>query len=149
LEVSLLIKWRYEFPLTVIRVHLGAVDLNEYFEQNPTSIEDLLNLAKEIYRKYLTTAAAENARYPDSTQPNYFTSGSPWSGTAVNSNNSTEPLMGDQVLSNSILRMRDSVLHYEFQCAIADGDIGRVMNVMAVSRQCTDFDSQRRELTCN
>lgn len=42
------------------------------------------------------------------------------------------PFEGDQVLANTGLRMRDS-LHYEFRCAISDGDIGRAMNVMAVS----------------
>lgn len=46
----------------------------------------------------------------------------------------SDPLKGDQVFANTILRMRDSILHFEFQLAIADGDIGRAMNVMAVSQ---------------
>jgi hypothetical protein len=32
-----------------------------------------------------------------------------------------------------ILRMRDSLWHYEFQWAVADGDIGRAMQIMSVS----------------
>jgi hypothetical protein len=28
--------------------------------------------------------------------------------------------------------MQDSMMHYEFQSAIADGDIGRAMNIMSV-----------------
>jgi len=30
--------------------------------------------------------------------------------------------------------MRDAMLHYEFQHAIADGDIGQAMNIMSVSK---------------
>lgn len=40
---------------------------------------------------------------------------------------------GDEKLANVILRMRDSMFHYKFQCATAEGDIGRLMNVMSVS----------------
>ncbi|KAI0065339.1 hypothetical protein BV25DRAFT_1836202 [Artomyces pyxidatus] len=49
---------------------------------------------------------------------------------------------------------RDSMLHYEFQCAIADGDIGCAMNVMA-SVELTHGDGLNKysnellELTCN
>ncbi|QRV81726.1 hypothetical protein RhiJN_09741 [Ceratobasidium sp. AG-Ba] len=39
---------------------------------------------------------------------------------------------GDCVLANSILRLRDSLWHYEFIYAVADGDIGRAMQVMSV-----------------
>ncbi|KAF8598632.1 hypothetical protein BDV93DRAFT_609737 [Ceratobasidium sp. AG-I] len=39
---------------------------------------------------------------------------------------------GDHVLANSILRLRDSLWHYEFIWAIADGDIGRAMKIMSV-----------------
>lgn len=41
--------------------------------------------------------------------------------------------LGDQVLANAVLRMRDSLWHYEFQWAVADGDIGRAMLIMGVS----------------
>ncbi|KAG8730374.1 hypothetical protein FRC11_006856 [Ceratobasidium sp. 423] len=39
---------------------------------------------------------------------------------------------GDHCLANSILRLRDLLWHYEFNWAVADGDIGRVMNIMVV-----------------
>ncbi|KAG8722535.1 hypothetical protein FRC09_006111 [Ceratobasidium sp. 395] len=38
---------------------------------------------------------------------------------------------GDHCLANSIVRLRDSLWHYEFVYAIADGDIGRAMKVMS------------------
>lgn len=44
-----------------------------------------------------------------------------------------EPFKGDLSLANRIQRMRDSMLHYSFQTAVADGDIGRVVDVMSVS----------------
>jgi hypothetical protein len=43
-----------------------------------------------------------------------------------------EPFCGDKVLANGAQRMKDSMTHYEWQCAIADGDIGCAMNVMVV-----------------
>ena len=79
---------------------------------------------------YFSTEASNRAmaggRYVSKT----FVSGIPWSRA---SEDSTEPFAGDETLANSILRMRDSLLHYEFQSAVADGDIGCAMNVMAVS----------------
>lgn len=50
---------------------------------------------------------------------------------------------GDEILANVILRMRDSMFHYEFQCAIAEGDIGRAINVMAVSNIPESFTINR------
>ena len=44
-----------------------------------------------------------------------------------------EGFKGDHCLANSILRLRDSPWHYEFNWAIADGDIGRAMQIMFVS----------------
>jgi hypothetical protein len=35
-----------------------------------------------------------------------------------------EHLIGDQVLANTILHLRDSMFHYKFQFAVASGDIG-------------------------
>lgn len=59
----------------------------------------------------------------------FFTAGPRESG----STKTKKEFWGDEILANVILRMRDSMFHYEFQCAIAEGDIGRAMNVMAVS----------------
>ncbi|KAF8605760.1 hypothetical protein BDV93DRAFT_438162, partial [Ceratobasidium sp. AG-I] len=43
-----------------------------------------------------------------------------------------EGFKGDHCLANFILRLRDSLWHYEFNWAIADGDIGRAMQIMFV-----------------
>ncbi|CUA74737.1 Transmembrane protein 245 [Mus musculus] [Rhizoctonia solani] len=42
------------------------------------------------------------------------------------------PFEGDVCLANSIQRMEESLIHREFLWAVADGDIGRVMQVMSV-----------------
>ena len=40
---------------------------------------------------------------------------------------------GDQQMANLTLRMRDSLWYYELCHAIADGDIGRVMEIIKVT----------------
>jgi hypothetical protein len=39
---------------------------------------------------------------------------------------------GDDVLANSVLRMRDSMIHYLFQYSVARGDIGWVLQILKV-----------------
>lgn len=125
------------------RVFLGTDDLEEYFTKNPIEFEDLRKLSNGLVTRYLTTEASERALYGDTTHG--FAKGSDWdypsnkqhppSPDAMDvdcSDEELEPFVGDQVLANTILRMRDSMLHYEFQFAVADGDIGRAMNIMAV-----------------
>jgi hypothetical protein len=121
--------------LQSFRVYLGTDNLEEYFTSHPTDIEDLLKLSSKLVTRYLTTEASERALYGDGSHG--FAIGSPWPKSAdviagSDSESEDEPLEGDQILANTILRMRDSMLHYEFQFAIADGDIGRALNVMAV-----------------
>ena len=95
----------------------------------------LLEKAGQLRSRYMTTEAYERALDGDLevAVQGFFVVGAPWS-----SQNDMAPTSGgDRVLANSILRMRDSMLHYEFQCAISDGDIGRAMNVMVVSKHST------------
>ncbi|KAJ7715203.1 hypothetical protein B0H16DRAFT_1340149 [Mycena metata] len=116
------------------KVRLGTDDLNAYFTMHPTVFEDLLVLARGLVDSYLNTQSAEMAR--DGYQGHGFPVGDMWPRPVVDKDMDTEEEMeqarGDSVLANVILRLRDSMLHYEFQHAISDGDIGRAMNVMAV-----------------
>jgi hypothetical protein len=96
-------------------------------------IEDLLKLADEIVEHYLTTEASERAKSSDNLGGRRrFVQGTRWNNLNVEAQ-TTSASIGDQVLANAILRMRDSMTHYEFQHALSDGDIGRALNVMAVS----------------
>ncbi|KII90407.1 hypothetical protein PLICRDRAFT_157547 [Plicaturopsis crispa FD-325 SS-3] len=141
------------------KIYLGAQDLDEYFRAHPTEPEDLLKMADELYLQYLTTESYEHALRPDSEGPSKFAAGTPWTDRRppVVEEESQPPVdfVGDQVLANTILRMRDSLIHYEFQCAIADGDIGRAMNVMAVwtftftGSGRSKYANELLELACN
>lgn len=120
------------------RNYLKVEDLNAHFCDNPVDIEDLLKQADTLVRRYLTTEAAERAMFSKNPSGiNAFVNGAAWRDPAIvetDTNASPKASYGDQVLGNTLLRMRDSMLHYEFHHAIADGDIGRAMNVMAVSK---------------
>lgn len=95
-------------------------------------------MAKKITTTYMSVKGSELARFGWDGVSRVFPTGTAWTGPtpAQNSASCSAPLLdtddGDQVLANTILRMRDSMLHYEFQSAISDGDIGRAMNIMAV-----------------
>ncbi|KAJ7081406.1 hypothetical protein B0H15DRAFT_803715 [Mycena belliarum] len=137
------------------RVHLGTPDLNAYFEANPLEIEDLLKLASEIADLYLSTDASEKARA--GYEHHQFKMGDPWPRSSAEDAMDVDDKrpLGDVVLANVILRLRDSMLHYEFQHAISDGDIGRAMNVMAVwtftFTGCgkNKYSNELLELACN
>lgn len=118
------------------RVHLEVDDLETHFSEHPIDIENLLKLADVLVRRYLTTEAHERALHSNNgNSRNSFKNGAPWMAPTGSTVTETAPntIIGDQILANSLLRMRDSILHYEFNHAISDGDIGRAMNVMAVS----------------
>ncbi|THH01002.1 hypothetical protein EW026_g1593 [Hermanssonia centrifuga] len=127
---------------------LDTNNLILYFDQNPKSVEDLLALAKKIVYMYMSTIGSQEAclRKNESDQ---FKAGSVWM------NSGPKATAGDQVLGNTILRMRDSMLHYEFQCAVADGDIGRAMNIMAVwtfmfcGSGKSKYTNELLEIACN
>ncbi|KAJ7083313.1 hypothetical protein B0H15DRAFT_952006 [Mycena belliarum] len=141
------------------KIHLGTDDLNVYFTANPIDVEDLIKLARELVSLYLTTAASEMAR--TGYEGHKFTVGDPWvtrnldeDAMDVDKPEKEQP-RGDAVLANTILRLRDSMLHYEFQHAVSDGDIGRAMNVMAVWTftfpGCgkNKYANELLEITCN
>ncbi|KAJ7448749.1 hypothetical protein FB451DRAFT_1187568 [Mycena latifolia] len=117
-------------------VYLKTDNLDAYFTANPVEIEDLLKLGKQLVDLYLTTEASEMARF--GYDGHQFARGDPWprpppADDAMDIDDPEDPLpLGDAILANVILRLRDMMPHYEFQHAVSDGDIGRAMNVMAV-----------------
>ena len=48
------------------------------------------------------------------------------------SDNEKPPFKGDRVLANSIALIRDAMISREMSYAIAEGDVGRVYEVMKV-----------------
>ncbi|PSS06894.1 hypothetical protein PHLCEN_2v3496 [Hermanssonia centrifuga] len=118
-----------------------------YFEQNSLGLEELIAIAKKIVYNYMSTLGHEKALHSDNSA-GLFQPGTSWT-------NSGPRCLCDQVLSNTVLRMRDSMLHYEFQHAVADGDIGRAMNVMSVwtftfcGSGKSKYTNELLELSCN
>ena len=110
---------------------VGSIEeLERYFQQHVTTVESLLEKAAEIVTIYMTARGADRALNSSQYSGAGCPIGQPWCSASQTSEHI--PPAGDEVLHNTILRMRDSMVHYEFQSAIADGDIGRAMNVMAV-----------------
>ncbi|KAI0806322.1 hypothetical protein BC629DRAFT_1590717 [Irpex lacteus] len=106
-------------------------------DSEEVTIKALLTAASKIAHMYMFTLSADVARagpVPDNSPPWYiqFPIGRPWKSSSRESTASVTASGGDDVLANTILRMRDSMLHFEFHSAIADGDIGRAMNIMNV-----------------
>ncbi|GBE85253.1 hypothetical protein SCP_0704400 [Sparassis crispa] len=140
------------------RIELDVADLHEHFHPQASSFEDLLKHANNIFDRYLTVDGYTHALDPMEDPQGVFATGDPWAAHAegdTETGNSGPSFRGDQVLANTILRMRDSMLHYEFQCAIAEGDIGRAMNVMSVwtftfaGSGKSKYTNELLELTCN
>ncbi|KAI0077435.1 hypothetical protein K474DRAFT_1771763 [Panus rudis PR-1116 ss-1] len=133
---------------------LSTDNLTNYFATNNMPVEELLQMAKTLHRTWMNGAAAQKARESPN-RKGTFPNGSAWRQDS--SSNTQEPKVhvGDHVLSNTILRMRDSMLHYEFQHAIASGDIGRALNVMAfwtytfTGSGRSKYSNELLELACN
>jgi hypothetical protein len=53
-------------------------------------------------------------------------------GDAISDSGSDQPFTGDHVLQNAILFLRDSIWWTEFCYAVAEGDTGRVFEILKV-----------------
>ncbi|KAF4568361.1 hypothetical protein EYR40_010237 [Pleurotus pulmonarius] len=120
-----------------------------------TSFQFLQELAAVGYRRYMCTAAYEDALgvtqrdsavYGTATSPHTVDLGVGEEGPNWN---------GDRQLANLILRLRDSFWYYEMNHAIAYGDIGRVMEIVKLLRftfwgsGSTNYGNELLELACN
>ncbi|KAF5386775.1 hypothetical protein D9615_001662 [Tricholomella constricta] len=145
------------------KTHLKTSNLSEYFREDANKdmpIEVLLEISGQIQHRYMTTEGYSRALAGGDLAESFFNIGDPWNTASVGPGHSgierkEDKFEGDQVLANTILRMRDSVLHYEFQCAIADGDIGRALNVMSFwtftfpGAGKSKYSNELLELACN
>lgn len=138
-----------------------AGDLFEYFAElevkgSLPTFEELEDMARKLHRGYSSFRAATRAMY-DVTGANEWSkiipTGSPWSVPAVEKSSAnigttgapadtssedkekampSEPFQGDRVLYRSILLITDLLLCREMAYATADGDPGRVYEVLKV-----------------
>ncbi|KAF7983685.1 hypothetical protein HWV62_19613 [Athelia sp. TMB] len=139
------------------KVLLDVTDLEDHFSQDSalSEIEDLLKQASKIARRYMSVRSAQGASMSSNVPGmDAFPNGAPFVPSAKPA--SADPLPGgDPVLGNTIIRMLDCMLHFEFQHAIGAGDIGRAMNVMAVwtftftGSGKGKYSNELLELACN
>ena len=114
-------------------------------------IEDLNSAAQKLHRTFSTTRGIYYA-LADTTTPSDWADnipmGSPWSPPldSVSSqlpdqvaakNSKAKPIstmhpLGDRVLASSITFMRDALMSREMSYAVAEGDIGRVYEILKV-----------------
>ncbi|KZV59150.1 hypothetical protein PENSPDRAFT_595952 [Peniophora sp. CONT] len=153
------------------RLILGTDDLKEYFRtaDKPTITSDVLfEKAKVLVKRYLSAEAKDVALEGGPRAEAWFESSVPWSGKSdvpeppeestgrkKRKATSNQPFKGDLSLANRVQRMRDCMIHYSFQAAVADGDIGRVMEVLNIwvftfaGSGKTKYTNELLELACN
>ncbi|KAJ7204741.1 hypothetical protein GGX14DRAFT_368689 [Mycena pura] len=108
------------------------------------SLADLISYADSLVSRYISTTAWQTAldrdQFNKSTELHKFMLGPAWNpvhGEAANEPDSAahveaETFAGDRVLANFILFRRDFLLWLELSDALADGDIGRVVEVLKI-----------------
>lgn len=123
-------------PIRWSRIVLKTNDLRAYFSTASLGFDDLETLAYTIVDQYFNLAAAEGIERGSQAYVSQFVPGDPWtqapSAATTPAASIPDAFEGDQTLANGIRRRRDSMLQYEFQYAIADGDFGRAWQVMLV-----------------
>ncbi|KAJ3506750.1 hypothetical protein NLJ89_g6695 [Agrocybe chaxingu] len=101
------------------------------------SFEDLELAAKQLYKSYTSLRAQERAlRGPHTIQNStVIPKVSPWPSPTREGKDSSQALplfLGDNVLSRSISFMRDTMFAREFSEATAEGDVGRIWEIIKV-----------------
>lgn len=112
---------------------MEAEDLDLYFQER--TWEEMIDVSGKLVDRYMTVSSSLAARKgPGSWKGK---KGDAWdlpdtSAPPKDSTTAPEPFDGDDVLANSILRMRDSMHHYIFAFASTEGDIGWVLRILNV-----------------
>jgi len=121
------------------RTYLGTNDLPQYFEQlacddEMLTLDQLEAIASRLFTTYSMTAAYWHAVNPsDETTHNEFPPGDPC--IQVGADTSENPrFSGDWVLANTVLLICDGLWFLEVCQAMTCGDIGRVWEVLKVSK---------------
>ncbi|KAF6759280.1 hypothetical protein DFP72DRAFT_961391 [Ephemerocybe angulata] len=147
LDTRMLDCWRLQFKES--DGVTPCVDIFKHFAdlaaaKSVPGIEELEKIAQHLHRTYTSTRAIYEA-LDDTTKKSRWTAsvpcGSAWIPKAANPTSQSEKATptpdtngrhpnGDRVLANSIALMRDTVLAREMSYAIAEGDAGRVYEVM-------------------
>ncbi|TEB26688.1 hypothetical protein FA13DRAFT_1691951 [Coprinellus micaceus] len=145
LRVRILDCWRQ--VLTVYPNHFACADIFEYFKQKKAEkklpgIEEVEATARDLHRAFSSTRAVYEALEHSRIASDWTAAvpeGSPWPSSPATPTGGSKSethadgqmdAKGDRVLSNSITFMRDALLSRELSYAIAEGDVGRVYEVV-------------------
>jgi hypothetical protein len=119
-------------------IQFGCEDLFQYFESLTTlpTLADLEELATKLHLAFSSTQAIHRALQDvniDDTWSQFVPEGTPWP-RQLDKEQHTQGRHpnGDRVLSNSIAFMRDALLSQELSFAVAEGDVGRVYEILKV-----------------
>ncbi|EIN10569.1 hypothetical protein PUNSTDRAFT_64567 [Punctularia strigosozonata HHB-11173 SS5] len=159
--------------------------LNSYFAKDGVlekiTFDELSQLAKKTYERYLTTAAYEDAigltersnsmgddevvdiEIPVVEPPNTRVEHTGRISTGRRTRRGAQPTIpgndaqfrGDRCLANTVLFMRLSFWYLEISSGIAEGDIGRVLEILKILRfsfwgaGATNYGNELLELACN
>ncbi|KAF5328076.1 hypothetical protein D9619_013640 [Psilocybe cf. subviscida] len=107
-------------------------DLFEYFtcleqEKKLPTFETLLEYGKKLYNSYTSLRAQTKAEMGRPYVSPAVSTGTPWPTPASDS-----PFEGDQSLMRSISFMRDTMFAREFSLATAEGDVGRIWEMVKI-----------------
>lgn len=101
------------------------------------SFETISSLARTVYQRYLNPTAYDACEYEDRRNPQlYGPHGAPAPAPA-GADNAQSGWTGDTVLMNNVAFMRLTFWYLEMCMATAEGDIGRVYEIMKVSSRLT------------
>lgn len=136
------------------RVHLKTNDLVEHFKQlgpRMPSFEELENIASDMSQAHATTQAFTRARYPTYAHPPRAPPGRAWTHETAYNNRPKDsdivmqdpsnveelpvpppPTDADLTLANSTLFIRNGIWWREVCSAVAEGDPGRVWEILKV-----------------
>lgn len=128
-----------ELEPVLVRLLYNQEDLFQYFANLATcdqlpSFENLEKDAQKLYRSYTSMRAQERAlRGPRLMESSPAVPvGSTWDMENPLTKVLGKPFTGDQILARSISFIRDTMLAREFSIATADGDVGRLWEVIKV-----------------
>lgn len=157
--VTYTISWPQKSNTLHCRNHFKCDDIFEYFTKQSDlgslpEIEDLIDAAQKLHRAFSSTRGLYHALGDTTAETEWAKTvplGTTWSpppdiqtsqrqcstkGPTKSSKTKTKPASrnpcGDRVLANSINFMRDALVSREMSYAIAEGDVGRVYEVMKV-----------------
>ncbi|KAF8174754.1 hypothetical protein BJ912DRAFT_1024608 [Pholiota molesta] len=102
-------------------------------EKNLPSLEDLQIQARKLYRAYTSLRGQDKAIYvvPHGTESARHIPGMPTSNN-IDTAAPAKKFDGDQVLARSVSFMRDAMFVREMTLATADGDVGRIWEIIKV-----------------